>query len=413
MTEALSAGELWRAYLHGRGISDDTIERFGLHLHSNRRHIVIPVEGYERLYNPKPQVFYRGTPEEYAEPKIRWAGELGGAPPPPFPSRVAMREARVIVEGEMDALLLIQHGIPTATGTAGAGTFTPEWANVAAAGPQPKTLLYDSDASGERGMDHVAEAIWRAGGQPPLIAEWPLGSPDGFDVTDWFRTHTLTELRTEVLDTARPWQPPEATWDEIESAGLTSANPRSVLARYGPSAELLGFSAQPYGLRRYAKAMHVSPAELNVICGLLDHYRVANEWVSVSSSTLGEEISLTGVAGRKQLQHLRERGLVAFRPDAKRQTRIRTATNYYCLEPYLCVLAMTVAAHRDDPEKALIIQDNAQVRLRRFVAQARRGRWIWEVEGIRTPEHPVDLVAAKFLTKYAIDCPLDQNAPAP
>src|SRR5947209_2820494 len=91
----------WRAYLHGRAISDESIVRFGLSWVPYRKAIRIPLDdGHAKLYFP-----LRG---EGDDKKMEWAPRLrSGEIAPPFPSWRALEECEVICEGELDCIVLI------------------------------------------------------------------------------------------------------------------------------------------------------------------------------------------------------------------------------------------------------------------------------------------------------------------
>lgn len=176
-------------YLLGRGLSKETIERFGLH--SNGISIAIPVNGYTRLYTPG------------GSPKIRWQEPLDGETAPPFPSWSDLSEAELIVEGEFDCMLAIQNGFKAVTGTAGARTFLQEWADGIT---KDVTILYDHDDPGRLGSLKAAQIISERGHKVSL-ARWPQDKTKGYDVSDFFmQGGTADELR-DIVSLGVPFEP--------------------------------------------------------------------------------------------------------------------------------------------------------------------------------------------------------------
>jgi hypothetical protein len=408
----------WRDLLYRRGISDDSIERFGLWFDGQKIHIPIP-GAPDRLYDPRPRSFAGPDGKERERPKIRWARSLDGAALPPFPSLQAMADAEVLCEGELDCILLIQHGISAATGTAGAFGFQDHWAQAAASGRQPKILLGDADVAGVVGMSGgrhphtgaavvgVAERIVRAGGQPPLIALWPPGSPDGFDVTDWFNTKGVDDFRRDVLDRAVPWQPGTAPPARPPQRGVERQEPRkgpresgTVRALYGPSADL-GFTTVPHAAQRYRRRMGISLAELDLIIGVLNHYRAPREWVSLAQTHLAKELGCGRYAVVSRLGGLRRRGLVAQRPDIEHR-RNNLEPLFLCLDPYLCVLASRVGADLND-ERRVEIDLDAEERFESFFTAVLDEQWEWGVGRLSTARgDDPDVVRGKFEELYGV-----------
>ncbi|MDO8463409.1 MAG: toprim domain-containing protein [bacterium] len=86
----------------------------------------------------------------------------------------------VICEGELDALVLLSNGILAVSGTAGAGTFKQEWAQLLSNVPEVH-IVYDHDAQGRAGALMVGKLIPHA-----KICELPGDVGEKGDVTDFF-----------------------------------------------------------------------------------------------------------------------------------------------------------------------------------------------------------------------------------
>lgn len=165
-----------RAYLNHRGIADDTITRFGLGWNGER--ITIPVHDRDGAL-----VLYKigRAPEDRSDsPKMLYypkgsKAELYGW------DTLARKPISVIVcEGEYDRLVLEAHGFPAVTGTGGALTFKPEWAEAIATVPEV-SICFDNDAPGREGAGRVGRLIPHA----QIVALPPEVGESG-DVTDYF-----------------------------------------------------------------------------------------------------------------------------------------------------------------------------------------------------------------------------------
>jgi hypothetical protein len=103
-----------------------------------------------------------------------------------YPVHVFARGPRVIVvcEGEIDALLLNQHGIPAVTSTAGT-RWNPAW-NVHVVG-RSVAVLYDAGALSYEKAEERAKTLRVAGARDSWPVDLLLASFDkGEDVGDWF-----------------------------------------------------------------------------------------------------------------------------------------------------------------------------------------------------------------------------------
>ncbi|MCS4195926.1 DUF3987 domain-containing protein [Salinibacter ruber] len=113
----------------------------------------------------------------------------------------------VICEGELDALSAYAQGFHTVSGTAGASTFEPEWAQLIAemepAQERGVVVAYDGDESGRHNAPDVAEALCSAGLEPRVAS-----LPDGADVNDVLTEGDKTDLHAHLAQ-ADPYEPPE------------------------------------------------------------------------------------------------------------------------------------------------------------------------------------------------------------
>jgi DNA primase len=182
-----------RVYLNDRGIPDETIARFELGWNGER--ITIPVhdrDGTLVLYklgrapgdrSDAPKMFYYPTGTK---------AQLYG-----WDTLAKNPTSVVICEGEYDRLVLETHGFAAVTGTGGAGTFKPEWAEAIAKVPEV-SICFDNDAPGQQGAERVAKLIPHA-----KIVSLPTEVGDAGDVTDYFvRLGKSAEDFRQLLDGA-------------------------------------------------------------------------------------------------------------------------------------------------------------------------------------------------------------------
>jgi hypothetical protein len=151
----------------------------------------------------------------------------------------------------------------------------------------------------------------------------------------------------------------------------------TVIARFG------GLTRRGWGVllpasRYYRRLLGLSDGEQLVIDQLLYHYRWPNEWRSFSQKGLADELGVGRSTFNEQLKRLRQLGLVATRADSHFGTR--TPPLFYCLEPYLAVLAMREGF--DHSDQALWAEGND--RLLRFAEAVEWGTWKWDVDDLDT-----------------------------
>ena len=163
----------------------------------------------------------------------------------------------LVCEGELDALCALSSGFNAVTGTAGAGTFKPEWArylsSLAPAQKHGVVVAFDGDETGREGAQTAAERLHEAG-----LGVRVASLPDGTDVNDVLVEGDATDLHA-YLAQADPYEPPEtdtaADVDENEEDGdelglqydpfPMRALPGSIRAYVRASARALGKEVPP------------------------------------------------------------------------------------------------------------------------------------------------------------------------
>jgi hypothetical protein len=171
------------AFLHERrGLTDETIRQYSIGFDESRRRYIIPVRDELRvvrnirMYDPD------------ADAKmISWRENYGTARLCPLDAYATdARDPVVICEGELDALLMRQHGFNAVTGTGGAGRWRDEWNQRFAR--RDVVVCYDADEAGSAGAARVAAAL-RGVAERVRVVELPPSSGAGTDVTDLIVDH--------------------------------------------------------------------------------------------------------------------------------------------------------------------------------------------------------------------------------
>lgn len=214
------AAQAARSYLMGeRGIAESVLRaaRIGLaHSPSDYRAtwwIMIPVpyrgegdgapivsvKGF--AFNPSAGDWKRGDDGRKIPRNAGSAALYDLVPSDPFDGPV------VACEGELDALCALSNGFNAVTGTAGAGTFKPNWArylaSLAPAQEHSVVVAFDGDEKGRKGAQKAAPTLHEAGLHVRIAS-----LPDGMDVNDVLTEGNATDLHA-YLAQADPYEPPE------------------------------------------------------------------------------------------------------------------------------------------------------------------------------------------------------------
>jgi Toprim-like len=167
-------GAVWShvQFLYDRGLNQDILRQFKIGWNGER--YTIPVYDQGKLVNVR--LYKPNAPPN--EKMWNWRGH--GSPVRLYPGAPAANDA-VLCEGEWDALLLRQHGLPAVTATHGAGTWAPELSAQLAG--KRVYVAYDCDDAGRAGATTVAESLVQRAREVHVV---DLGLDEGEDVTDWF-----------------------------------------------------------------------------------------------------------------------------------------------------------------------------------------------------------------------------------
>jgi hypothetical protein len=134
--------------------------------------------------------------------------------------------AVVACEGEIDALCALSHGFNAVTGTAGAGTFKPEWAryvaSLAPAQDHGVDVAYDGDETGREGAQKAAPMLHEASLEV-RVASLPW--------TKW--TITSAAMRRMTATSERPFPPLLTSRMRYRPSTPTGPEPNASTSRDG------------------------------------------------------------------------------------------------------------------------------------------------------------------------------------
>jgi DNA primase len=196
-----------RAYLNGRGISDEIISRHFLGCNGSR--ITIPI--FNRKGVCATFRLAKDPDDKSDSPKML---PLRGSSVDLYGWEVLrLRPARVIIcEGEFDRLVLESNGFDAVTSTGGAGTFHKQWAE-AFRNISEVYVCFDRDEAGRKGAVRVAQMIPHT-----KLVELPEEVGEGGDVTDFFVRLGKTRSDFEkLLGEAKPMPASELPAQNHES----------------------------------------------------------------------------------------------------------------------------------------------------------------------------------------------------
>lgn len=184
-----------------RGLNLETIKKFKLGLQNTKLTIPVFDENdvcrnirYYTFGKVKPQykMINHTDDSEYSYGKMRL-----------FNIDTLIEKKKVIIfEGEMDAMLAAQYGLPAMTVTSGAGSFRKEWAPKYFEKKQVY-ICYDIDPAGKAGAIRVAQMLTG-------FAEWvriidlssAIQEPPNADITNYFvdQSHSLDDFKELILN---------------------------------------------------------------------------------------------------------------------------------------------------------------------------------------------------------------------
>jgi hypothetical protein len=200
-----------------RGLFDATIKKYEIGWDRDQRAYTIPVRDADgELLNVR---YYQTRPPE-GRRKI-WGIEGHNVPRLyPIQALTDETESIIICEGELDALITLQFGIPAITRTGSASVWRSEWNKLF----EGKTvyLCHDCDEAGQDGNRRVGRSLRRTAKSVNVVhLPYPITKKNGKDLTDYWldREGDAAELR-RLLQEAEPY----STSAPRESVGVEDAS---------------------------------------------------------------------------------------------------------------------------------------------------------------------------------------------
>lgn len=182
------------AYLASRGLTQETVQawHFGLKDEAGKRWLLMPYVQGDQVVDVK----YRTLP-----PAEKGFKRMGGGDSILYGEQTlrevadGQHDVLYLVEGELDAVTLWQHGYrPVVSTTTGAGSFKPRWYDLIIS-HNPKTIyvVYDSDVAGQQGAAALLKRF-----DDLVVKNVVLPTKDA---NEFFQTHTKAEFDALLTDT--------------------------------------------------------------------------------------------------------------------------------------------------------------------------------------------------------------------
>jgi hypothetical protein len=197
-------------FINRRGLSLETIYKFKIGWDSVIRRYTIPIYDEEgTLCNIRKYSFDPGSKAKL------WNAKGHGSPPQLYPISSLEANEIVIVEGELDALIAIDHGFAAVSGTGGAKRWDPLWSKLFQG--KKVWVSYDNDQEGRAGARKVRHSLLSFAEEvlvlPALVDE------DKSDITDFFMMGgSPTKLRQIMAETHEPAKAEAEALKEVPTA---------------------------------------------------------------------------------------------------------------------------------------------------------------------------------------------------
>lgn len=199
--------EATRWLVEERLLTPEFLDRYRIGWRADRRWWIFPLLSTAPCFiDPVPIgcLWYPADPLPNGRRKMcNW----GGAPPALYPDVPRSRWV-VLVEGELDAAVGRSHGLPTVSGTIGAGRWNERLSEELRG--HRVIVVYDCDEAGRSGAaDRVRDLT--AAGIPARLHDLAPDRDDGFDLTDWFRDgRTANRFVADLRRSRAPGPTPRA-----------------------------------------------------------------------------------------------------------------------------------------------------------------------------------------------------------
>lgn len=193
-----TSNETKQYLMEKRGLSQENIKKYGIGWDVKKQRYSIPIRDVRgnlvniRLYSTKkdPKIIsYSDGKWKYGEARLYGIDELASY----------KGKQIIITEGEWDRLLLQQEGFCAVTGTAGCGTFKPEW--VSPFSGKDVVIIYDCDTEGQKAVNNIVlKAFKNSTINSIKNISLPLkGTKDDKDITDYFHRRGFTKIDLQKL----------------------------------------------------------------------------------------------------------------------------------------------------------------------------------------------------------------------
>lgn len=191
-----------KTYLDQHGITEETIELFELSWDEDYLHIPIKDEEGNDLFIKSRFLKYEEQSQDKKQPKYK--NSLGSHAT--LFNYYAVKDSTklVLTEGELDAMKLMQEGIPAISSTGGAGTFPPEFKELLK--DKKIYICYDNDEAGTKGIRSLLDIIPTA-----RVVQLPKDTKDvceyfqaGYTIDDFLKRMKLAQTRSEFISSHLP-----------------------------------------------------------------------------------------------------------------------------------------------------------------------------------------------------------------
>ncbi len=182
-----------------RGFNDETINRYEIGFcakHPNYQkdeyeRLSIPIRRNGKVINIRFHAI--GKVKDGGYKTLPYCSELPEATSL-FPEEQLKNDVVYIVEGELDALCAISHGLSAVSATGGAGSWKEEWTPLFK--EKKVRIIYDCDTAGRKGAGKIAAILSPTANEVKVI---DLDLDDKEDITDWFVEYDKTKEELEEL----------------------------------------------------------------------------------------------------------------------------------------------------------------------------------------------------------------------
>lgn len=176
-------------FIHRRGLTVDTVKKFEIGWDQAHNCFTIPVRDLDgNLVNVRS---YQLDPQD--DRRKIWS-VAGHGSPVLYPIDQLSAQALFVCEGELDALMLIQNGIPAITRTGAADVWNTSWSTLFKG--KRVFVCHDMDHKGQHANAVIIAALRKhVSSVAPILLPYEVTEKHGKDVTDFFKDgHSKAEM---------------------------------------------------------------------------------------------------------------------------------------------------------------------------------------------------------------------------